>query len=306
MRIRARSLGLAVVFGLGFGFGACGGSSAQAPQPPAPPAPPAFQPKSFSVTVSGAGRPVIFIPGLTCDGSIWDGTVAHLGGRVQAHVLSLAGFAGRPAIDAPLLPTARDEIIAYIKANRLDHPLLVGHSLGGFLTFWIAETAPELLGGGVAVDGASYVSALVDPNVAPATAKAQADRFVKGFEAMSPEVFSQNISQFLGTMMSKPDDVARIGPLAAKSDPKTTLDAMKLMFTTDLRPDLGKVTVPIVEIAADGLYQTPRERLEATWHAQIDAIPRHELVIIEKSKHFVMLDQPEAFYAALDKIIFAK
>jgi len=73
---------------------ACGGATTA-------PTPPAFQPTSFTVTVSGAGRPVIFIPGLACDGSIWNETVAHLRGKVQAHVVTLAGFVGKPPISTP-------------------------------------------------------------------------------------------------------------------------------------------------------------------------------------------------------------
>src|SRR5439155_18110270 len=99
----------------------------------------------------------IFIPGLTCDGHVWDATLAHLGGKVQAHVVSLAGFAGAAPITKPLLPTVRDELVEYIRTNHLDHPILVGHSLGGFITFWVAETAPDLVGGGVAVDGAPFL-----------------------------------------------------------------------------------------------------------------------------------------------------
>ena len=44
----------------------------------------------------------------------------------------------------------------------------------------------------------------------------------------------------------------------------------------------------------------PRNVIESTWKAQIDKIPVHDVVVIEHSKHFVMVDQPEAFYAAID------
>src|SRR5205809_1000053 len=98
---------------------ACGGHSGPAPGHAITPAAAmamagadaAWTPTSFTVKVSGHGRPVIFIPGLTCDGSVWDETVAHLGGKVEAHVLSLAGFGGTPPIDQPLLPTVRDELV---------------------------------------------------------------------------------------------------------------------------------------------------------------------------------------------------
>ena len=107
-------------------------------------------------------------------------------------------------------------------------------------------------------------------------------------------------------MITKPEDTARIGATASKSDPKTTADAMVFIFTNDLRPDLAKITVPILVIVADTAGEVPRDRLEAAWRAQVDAVPKHELAVVEHSKHFVMLDQPDAFYAALDKFIFAK
>ena len=78
----------------------------------------------------GAGPPVLLIPGLSCDGEVWDETVAVLDGDYQVHVLSLAGFAGRAAIEAPFLPRVGDDIVAYIRASQLDHPAVVGHSLG--------------------------------------------------------------------------------------------------------------------------------------------------------------------------------
>jgi N-formylmaleamate deformylase len=287
---------------LGF-VSACGGSSAQAPpSPPAPPPPPTFVPKSFSVAVSGTGRPVIFIPGLTCDGTVWDGTVAHFGGKIQAHVLSLAGFAGRPPIDSPIVPTAKDEIIEYIKQNHLDHPVIVGHSLGGFMTFWIAESAPELISGAVAVDGGAYLSALIDPDITPEKARSNAARFTAGFKAQPPEGFRDRITKFLGTMLTNPDDIKRIGAVG-DSDPKTTIDAMVFMVTTDLRPDLGKITVPFLMLAAGTIPGVPRAAIEMTWKAQVEAIPHHELIIVDNSKHFIMFDQPDVFYAALDKFI---
>src|SRR5271165_2213258 len=55
-------------------------------------------PAAFSVKVTGAGRPMILIPGLSCGGDVWDGTVAHFKDRYECHVLTLAGFAGQPAI----------------------------------------------------------------------------------------------------------------------------------------------------------------------------------------------------------------
>lgn len=263
----------------------------------------AFTPTSFTVKVSGTGRPVIFIPGLTCDGSVWDGTIEHLGGKVNAHVLSLAGFGGVPPIEAPLLPTVRDEVIQYIDANHLDHPIIVGHSLGGFMAFWIAETASDKLGGIVAVDGAPFIGALFDPNATVDNVRDQAKAMADGLANLNQEQFATGIAEFLGRMVTNQADRDRINAIAAKSDPRTTGAAMELMFGTDLRPDLGKITVPTLAIVADTAGLVPLDSLTATWHKQVDLVPDHDLVVIEKSRHFVMLDQPAAFYAALDRFL---
>ena len=100
--------------------------------------------------------------GLSCSGEVWDETVMALEGRHEVHVLSLAGFAGRAAIEAPFLPRVRDDIVAYIQAHQLDRPAIIGHSLGGFLAFWLAASEPTLIGPIVAVDGVPFLPALMD------------------------------------------------------------------------------------------------------------------------------------------------
>ena len=64
--------------------------------------------KAFKVTVTGKGQPVILIPGYSCSGDVWKETVDHLKDRYECHVLTLAGFAGVPAIDSPILETVKN------------------------------------------------------------------------------------------------------------------------------------------------------------------------------------------------------
>ena len=94
--------------------------------------------RSFSVSASGptTARPMILIPGLMSAGDVWAETAARYAGRYRVHVLTLSGFAGRaPMAGDAFLPTVRDQLIDYIRAEHLDHPVIVGHSLGGFLAF---------------------------------------------------------------------------------------------------------------------------------------------------------------------------
>src|SRR5215510_7032530 len=75
---------------------------------------------SFYVQVTGNGRPIILIPGLSASSETWDSTVQHYKDRFECHVLSLAGFAGKPRIDARLLDTVAKDLVKYVRAKKLD------------------------------------------------------------------------------------------------------------------------------------------------------------------------------------------
>ena len=115
-------------------------------------------PTSFNVQVTGQGRPMILIPGLMSSGDTWKSTVARYQDRFRCHVLTLAGFAGVPPIKDPLLATVRRELVDYIRAQRLDRPVIVGHSLGGTLALAIAAEHPELTGPIVIVDSLPFLA----------------------------------------------------------------------------------------------------------------------------------------------------
>jgi pimeloyl-ACP methyl ester carboxylesterase len=67
---------------------------------------------------------------------------------------------------------------------------------------------------------------------------------------------------------------------------------------TDLRDKMKDITAPLLLVLADGGYQQ-------MYRSQIQAVPDHEVVVIARAKHFVMLDEPASFYAAIDKFIAA-
>src|ERR1035438_6267595 len=94
--------------------------------------------------------------------------------RFECHVLTLAGFAGVPRIPAPMLEQVREGIAAYIRKNKLDHPAIVGHSLGGFLALDLAAHYPDLPGRLVIVDAYALTAAIVDAKATAEQARAMA------------------------------------------------------------------------------------------------------------------------------------
>jgi N-formylmaleamate deformylase len=255
------------------------------------PAPPAFTPTAFAVQVHGTGRPIVLIPGLGCPGDVWDDTVAHFGSGWQVHVITLAGFAGQPARtgDAPLVKTARDELIAYIKDRKLDHPVIVGHSLGAFLSMWLAATAPDAVGPVIAVDGAAYIG-----NGDDGGARAFRDKVL----AWNDAEWAQSTREMFGAMVT---DKAKAEPMITavlRSDRHAFANAFYELMSTDIRKDLPNITAPVQALLSDSPYAQMIK-------SQLEAIPQHDIRIVAKTRHFVMFDDPPAFFAAVDAFLAA-
>ena len=264
--------------------------------------------RAFSVSVSGptTARPMILIPGLMSSGDVWAETAARYAGSYRVHVLTLSGFAGRaPIAGDAFLPVVRDEVIGYVRAEHLDHPIIVGHSIGGFLAFWIAATAPDLVGPIVAVDGVPFLAALMNPAATSAAMTPQADQMRAMYASLSSSQLAAQSRMSLPMLISDPLNVERAAAWAAASDPGTVGRVMAEMFTTDLREDIARIHSPVLLIGAakDAPDADVLARLTKAYEAQVAKAPHASVVMARHARHFVMMDDPAFLFAALDAFL---
>jgi pimeloyl-ACP methyl ester carboxylesterase len=265
----------------------------------------AGDPAPFKAVVTGSGAPMILIPGLASGGNVWDGTVAHFKGRYQCHVLTLAGFAGQPAIEGPFLQKVRDGIIQYIRAQKLDHPVIIGHSLGGMMAFWVAETAPAEVGPIIAADGVPFYAVLMNPASTRESTLAAAEQMRSMYAGMSAEQFIANNHRFLSMMITAPANVDKVASLGDKSDPKAVGQAFYDLVTTDLRPGLKAIQSPVLLIGSESgaTNETMKAKLQRAYSDQIATVPRHKLVFAPNARHFVQLEDPAFFYRQIEAFL---
>lgn len=264
--------------------------------------------KIVHVKVTGHGQPVILIPGLACDGSVWDATVKHLQEKYECHVVSLAGFGSTPAVKTgDFMTAARDQIIAYAQEHALKNPALIGHSLGGTLALTVGEKAPELPGQIIAVDGLPFLAAVMFSGVTDVEgAKKSAAAMQHMMEGQTREQFAHyQRTVSIPSMVTKPQDVTRIADMCAQSDPAIVQQVMVELFTRDYRAELGQIKCPILVLGAlAGLLQyAPREILEQNYRSQFTNAPQTRFAFFDKAKHFIMFDDPTGFDALLDKAL---
>ena len=256
---------------------------------------------SFSVQVHGKGPALILIPGLASSGEVWDGAVARYEDRYQVHVLTLAGFAGQLPIDPPLLARVRDDLGRYIREQKLDRPVIAGHSLGAFVALWLAAKEPDLVGKVVAVDGVPFLPALFNPGATEEQSRPGARMMRKQLEGLTPEQFAAQNRRAVSGMVKSPADVDRVASWGARSDQRAVAAAMEELMCTDLRPLVSRIKEPVLLVAAG----VPAEML-ARYQAQVASVPRHRVVSAQGARHFIMLDDPGYLFARIDEFLGEK
>jgi pimeloyl-ACP methyl ester carboxylesterase len=255
----------------------------------------------FQVSIYGKGTPIILIPGYSCSGTVWTETVNHLKDKYECHVLTLPGFAGQAAIKEALLETMRNEIIAYTKAKKLQNPILLGHSLGGFLSLWIASTAPSLFQKVIVVDGVPFYPGMQNPNTSVEEVKKFVDKdaLIAQFTSMGDQqlsVYAENIARQLVTDSIKAKTIAE---WQVQSDRVTLASAFYEMMTTDIRQDLARITIPVLVLGSKYETLEKSQQILSEQYKYVKKLTLHNT----NSKHFIMYDQPIWFFKELDTFL---
>jgi len=277
----------------------------------------AFASDRIHVAVDGDtdGRDIILIPGLSSSPEIWQGTVDYLlaqdGVGWRVHRIHVQGFAGAPAkanATGPVAAPVAEEIARYIRENGLNKPAVVGHSMGGTMGLMLAARHPDLVGKLMVVDMIPFMGAMFGPP--GTTAESVVPVADQVFTAQSTAPRDQYLTQAKAavTAMIK-TEAARSGPLqdTENSDQQVSAAAFRELIVTDLRPELGKITAPTEVLYVK--FNDPRMTdaiTDAIYQMSFSTLPGAKLKRIDDSAHFIMLDQPQAFYGDLDAFLSAK
>lgn len=277
----------------------------------------AFASDRIHVAVDGDtdGRDIILIPGLSSSPEIWQGTVDHLiaqdGVGWRVHRIHVQGFAGAPAkanATGPVAAPVAEEIARYIRENGLNKPAVVGHSMGGTMGMMLAARHPDLVGRLMVVDMIPFMGAMFGPP--GTTAESVVPVADQVFTAQSTAPRDQYLTQAKAavTGMIK-TEAARSGPLqdTETSDQQVSASAFRELIVTDLRPELSKITAPTEVLYVK--FNDPRMTdaiTDAVYQMSFSTLPGAKLKRIDDSAHFIMLDQPQAFYGDLDAFLSAK
>jgi pimeloyl-ACP methyl ester carboxylesterase len=286
-------------------------ASAAASLPTAPPIEAQYDSGSLHVERYGhAGDPVVLLPGLTAGTWEWNDLIRRLVLRHTVYAVALPGFDGRPPAAAPLFDRFTNDFWSFLTAQKIARPVVIGHSLGGTLAILLGEQHSDRLRGIVAIDGMP---------IFPGMERVTAEQRATGAQQAAAQIAAQTHQQLLdyekGYMKSAGGVLdAQLGDqladLEAKSDPATVAQWLKEDFSSDLRPGLGNVSVPLLEIApynapdlANAPFSYTEDQKVQYYRALLNGAPRVQVVSVSPARHFVMFDQPDRVFTLIDAFI---
>ncbi|MDQ2823776.1 MAG: alpha/beta hydrolase [Pseudomonadota bacterium] len=249
------------------------------------------------------GRPLILIPGLASGAWAWQNVVRDLARDYTIYVVTLPGFDGRPFAAGDGIEKARAGLRTLIASRQLDHPVLIGHSMGATLSYAVAEDLPEAIGGIVAIDGLPVFPGT--EQMAPAQRAAMAAGMQAQLSSVDPAAFARQQQSYMRTTgvldMAQADQLAL---LTSKSDPVAVGAYVAGVLGLDLRDRLATITAPIL-LLAPYYGQDP---MDARWTADakvayyqslLAGAPHVQVRPVPDARHFIMFDQPQVLNQVL-------
>lgn len=263
------------------------------------------QKPAFVVEVKGEGPPVILIPGLMCSARVWDDTVEVLSKSHTCHAITIAGFGGLSYQGPPMLGRVKDELLSYMEKNDLREVVVIGHSLGGFLAFWVAAEKPDRLRAIVAVDGVPFLPALADARATSGTVRLQAEMMRQQISSLPHDAFMRMAGISTGQMIGNKERHDDMTAMAELADAAAVGQAMYDLQTTDLRPAVPGIEVPILMLNGAGLatHDALARDLATQFYKQIRTAKRARFVQLRNARHFIMYDDFDGMMGAIEDFL---
>lgn len=261
----------------------------------------------ISVEVIGKGSPVVLIPGLSSPRAVWDGVAPELARSHAVYLVQVNGFGGDDP-RANLQPGILDGMVAdlhkLIADRKLKGAAVVGHSMGGLAGLMLAKAHAGDISKLMIVDSLPFIGEIFMPGATVAMFDPQAkmfrDRMTELHGKPVPDALLQGIA---ANNALKPESQTRVIGWTRSADMRVSGQAMYEDMTTDLRSDMSAIATPIMVVYPWSEARMPKARADAFYRAQYARAPHVTYTAVGDSGHFVMLDQPGPFAAALNAFL---
>ncbi len=251
---------------------------------------------------AGAGTPILCVHGLTANSRCWDVVVRPLIGR---HRVLAVDLRGRGLSDKPASGYSEEHHLRDIKSViddlQLGRVVLLGHSLGGYISLGLAARHPELIAGLILMDAGGDLSQEYWDSVAAAI-KPSIDRLEMAFPAkealyslMKQVPFLQPWSDEIEAYFEY-DLVETVDGFRSRIQPENIREEISNKREASVSQYYSSVKCPVLILrASDGILQPddillPKDVVDN----MLAAMSTARVADIAGSNHYSILFQPNA------------
>lgn len=252
----------------------------------------------FEVIKTGKGKQsIIFIPGFASSGDVWNETKTAFEKEYTCYTFTMAGFAGVKPQQNPSFENWKTEIANYIKDNKIEKPILIGHSMGGGLALAIAADYPELIRKIVVVDALPCLAALMDPSF---KSKENNDcaAMVSQMTGMTDAQFLEMQKKTMPRLLADASKMDTVVDWSVKSDRKTFAQMYCDFSNTDLRNKIAAIKCPSL-ILLESYFINLKSAIEE----QYKNLKTADFKYASKGLHFIMYDDAAWYLAQLNTFV---
>lgn len=255
----------------------------------------------FEIQKSGKGKQaIIFIPGFACSAEVWNETKLKYEASYTCYSLTMAGFAGVPAQPNASFTNWETAIADYIKNNKIEKPIIIGHSMGGGLALAIAADYPDLVGKIVVVDALPCLTALMNPDF-KSKENNDCSAVVNQITAMNDGQFYQMQKLGITRLLADTAMQEKVIGWSVKSDRKTFAEMYCDYSNTDLREKIKSIKCPSL-ILLESYFSNFKPAIEQ----QYQNLKNANLHYANKGLHFIMYDDIEWYFTQLQNFVATK
>ena len=248
-----------------------------------------FSQESIRVEKSGSGNPVLYLPGFTCPGTVWNETIRGIELDHENHQVSYAGFNGIEPVEKPWYSKLVNDLTAYIKNEQLNNLTVIGHSMGGNLAIDIAAALPNYVNKLILVESLPCMREVMMPGM-PESQIVYDSPYNNQMLQMSDDQFAQTAAMQSSYMTNDTSKIKILTNWIMTADRETYVYGYTDLLKLDQRDKLENIKARSLILGAE--FPT-REVIEANYSAQYEKLDEKEMYFASNSKHFIMFDQNE-------------
>ncbi len=249
-----------------------------------------LEPVDLYYEETGKGFPVFLLHGYPLNHTIWKPVAERLKDHARVILPDLRGYGQSPVTDGEYTMRLQAEDIHHLMERLGIHKaILVGHSMGGYISLAFARAYPQCLSG----------LAMVASQAEADSPEKRQDRYIaieevgrKGVKSVAKKMFPR--------LTQRKDLEPELTDIMLKTPKKGIVGALKGMAErANALEWIAEITVPAVVIAGAEDVNIPVERARTL--AQM--FPRGWLVEIPGAAHLPMMEEPQAVSDALIQLV---